>query len=152
MHYIRLGAILLATCTIAACTPPSPDDAVSSDRQPPGSGPGAQAPLMSTDTATDPTVRRLEREAMALARADGCTSAEQCRSAPVGSRPCGGPRYYVPYCPLTTDSAALFAKLAEVSRAEEEYNRRAGLASTCEFRMAPELELSGGACRARAIR
>ena len=146
MYYIRLGAVLLATCAVVACSAPSP--AVDSSQPTPSTG--QPALLVSTDTATDPAVRQLEREAVALANTSGCATASQCRSAALGSRGCGGPRYYLPYCPLTTDTVALFAKLAEVARAEEDYNRRNQIASTCEMRMAPDLEVSGGACRARA--
>ena len=92
---------------------------------------------------------RLEREARAMAKTDGCSSLDQCRSAPVGERPCGGPRDYVVYCARTTDSAALYRKLAELRQAEMEYNRKSGMMSTCEYRMPPELGLSGGSCRAR---
>jgi hypothetical protein len=143
----RLFAFVVSTA-LAACTAPRPDDVVSNDRtQPPAND---QAPVLTgVDTATDPTVRRLEREAIALARAGGCSTAEQCRSAPVGSRGCGGPRFYLPYCPLTTDTAALLAKLAEVERAEQDYNRRNNIASTCEMRMPGELEIAAGACRFR---
>ena len=147
MHHFRLGAAVVAIFAVLACSAQAPDDGVSN----PSASTDQPATLISTDTAVDPLVRRLEREAIALARAGGCATAQQCRSAPVGSRPCGGPRYYVPYCPLTTDSAALFAKLAEMARAEEDYNRRQGLASTCEFRSAPELEVSAGACRAKPV-
>ena len=148
MHLIRLGAALATGLIMAACAAPASDDPLSNTQRPDPSG-GQPSTLISTDTAVDPTVRRLEREAIALARTEGCSTAEQCKAAPMGNRPCGGPRYYVPYCPLTTDTTALFAKLAEVKRAEDEYNRRMNLASTCEFRMAPDLEVSGGACRAR---
>ena len=148
MHIIRHGAALIGTYLMLACAPQPADNPLSNPQR---SDPtGQPSTLISTDTAVDPTVRRLEREAIALARMDGCGTAQQCQAAPLGNRPCGGPRYYVPYCPLTTDTTALFAKLAEVTRAENEYNRRTGLASTCEFRMAPELEISGGVCRARA--
>ena len=149
MHFIRLGATLvIASVTLACASPPADDPLSNAQRRDP---PGGSEPstLISTDTAVDPTVRRLEREAIALARTSGCETAEQCKAAPMGNRPCGGPRYYVPYCPLTTDTTALFAKLAEVTRAENDYNRRMGLASTCEFRMPPDLEINAGACRAR---
>ena len=79
----------------------------------------------------------LEDQAKALVKADGCTSADQCRTAPVGNRACGGPRYYLVYCSRTTDSAALFAKLKAVADAENEFNTKYQLASTCEFRMPP---------------
>ena len=69
--------------------------------------------------------------------------------AAVGSRACGGPRYYLVYCAATTDSAALFAKLDAVSAAEREYNQRYNVVSTCEFRLPPKVALSGGSCRAQ---
>jgi hypothetical protein len=143
MHYIRLGVALLATYAIAACSKPA------ADAPPAVAGDPAIPVQVGVDTATDPTIRRLEREAVALAKVEGCTSGEQCRSAPVGSRGCGGPRYYLAYCPLTTDSAALFAKLAEVARAEDDYNRRNQVASTCEMRMPGQLDVAAGSCRFR---
>lgn len=95
-------------------------------------------------------VQRLEREARAIARADGCTSGGECRAAPVGDRPCGGPRTYIVYCARTTDSAALYRKLDELAAAERAHNQQQGLASTCEFRMPPRLVAGLGSCRAAA--
>jgi hypothetical protein len=92
-------------------------------------------------------IARLEAEARLLARTAGCAAAGQCRTAPVGSRPCGGPRTYLAYCAATTDTAALLAKLDELRRAEDEYNRKSGMMSTCEFRTPPRVELAGGSCR-----
>lgn len=151
MSRIHRTVVFMFMAIATACTAAQPDDGVSSDRTtPPAADPGPV--LTGVDTATDPTVRRLEREAIALARTGGCSTAEQCRSAPVGSRGCGGPRFYLPYCPLTTDTAALLAKLAEVERAEQDYNRRNNIASTCEMRMPGELEVASGACRFRTPR
>ena len=93
-------------------------------------------------------VVRLDREARALAKSDGCSSSAQCRAAPVGDRPCGGPRDYVVYCARTTDSVALYRKLAELQSAEREFNRTSGRASTCEFRLPPQTALVGGSCQA----
>jgi hypothetical protein len=93
-------------------------------------------------------IQRLEREARALARTDGCQSGGDCRAAPVGVRPCGGPREYVVYCARTTDSVALYRKLDELARAERAYNVKQGLFSTCEFRTPPRVVASGGSCRA----
>ena len=90
----------------------------------------------------------LEDEAKALVKITGCASADQCRTAPVGKRACGGPRYYLVYCARTTDSAALFSKLGAVSDAEAEFNRRYQIASTCEFRTPPAVALTGASCQA----
>lgn len=105
-------------------------------------------PRSSSDTAVvHARVVQLEAEARALASVAGCSTASQCRTAPVGDRPCGGPRTYLAWCSATTDSAALFKKLGELVAAEKRYNELAGLASTCEFRTPPGVELSGGSCR-----
>lgn len=94
------------------------------------------------------SVARLESDARALAKLTGCTSADQCRTAPVGSRPCGGPRAYFAYCAASTDSVALFRKLDELKTAEDKANAASGMGSTCEFRMPPVVALEGGSCRA----
>jgi hypothetical protein len=95
-------------------------------------------------------IQRLEHEARALARVDGCTSGGECRAAPVGDRACGGPRTYVVYCARTTDSVALYQKLDELAEAERTYNQQQGAASTCEIRMPPRLVAGLGSCRAAA--
>lgn len=103
------------------------------------------------DTVPDPRPRlaRLEQEARALARLDGCTSAGACRTAPVGWRGCGGPRTYLVYCAATTDTLALFRKLSELERAEQAYNASTGIASTCELRAPPAVGFEGRSCRER---
>ena len=139
MKRIVLGVIIMMA---AAChrTTATGDDGSS---QPP-SGSVGEAASQTSDWAA---IGRLEDQAKAIAKTTGCGSVSECRAAPVGSRACGGPRYYLAYCSKTTDSAALFSKLAEVSRAEEAYNRKYKLASTCEYRMPPVAELSGGQCK-----
>jgi hypothetical protein len=112
-------------------------------------GGGTPSPRLTGNQETDRgTLERLDREAAALAHTEGCASSGECRSAPVGSRPCGGPRHYLPYCPLTTDVPALERKLAQIEAFERAFNEKYQLASTCEFRTPPELEVVGGACRA----
>ena len=115
----------------------------------PGSSTGVTPPAASTQDADWAAIEKLEGEAKALSRTTGCASESECRSAPVGSRACGGPRYYLPYCARTTDSVALYRKLDEVAAAERAYNTKYKLASTCELRMPPDLTLAAGACAAR---
>lgn len=113
-------------------------------------GPGGDRIILTGDQKADwEQVVALENQAKALLKADGCSSTGECRTAPVGSRACGGPRYYLVYCSRTTDSAALFRKLDAVAQAERDYNVRYNIASTCEFRMPPTVALSGGSCQAQ---
>jgi len=113
------------------------------------SGPDGDKIVFTGDQKADwAQVTALETEAKALAKTDGCSTAGECRTAPVGSRACGGPRYYLVYCSRTTDSAALFKKLDAIAAAEREYNTRYKIISTCEFRMPPMVALTGGSCQA----
>jgi hypothetical protein len=130
----------LAGFGLLACAQPAPDGNDVTTQPGTGSSTGDQ----QQDWAA---IEALEDEARDLARATGCPSADQCRAAPVGNRACGGPRYYFVYCATTTDSSALYARLDEIVRAEDEYNRRYEMVSTCEFRMPPDIAFSGGECR-----
>jgi hypothetical protein len=93
-------------------------------------------------------LRELETQARALAKAEGCDRADQCAAAPLGAKACGGPRAYLVYCKATTDEAALLRALDELKRAEEAYNRAAGLVSDCMLVVPPEVRAEGGTCMA----
>lgn len=131
------AALLLGACAKGPVSSEQPPE-----NPPPGSSPGVSGNQQSDWAA----IERLEAQAKAIAKTSGCQASSECRTAPVGNRACGGPRYYIPYCAKATDSVALFAKLAEVAKAENEYNRKYQLASTCEFRMPPEVVAAGGSC------
>lgn len=116
----------------------------------PGGDASVQPPRTNEQQRDWARVEALEQEAKAIAGTTGCSSTSGCRAAPVGNRACGGPRYYIVYCAATTDSVPLYRKLDEVAAAENEYNRKYGIMSTCEFRMPPDMALIGGECRAAA--
>ena len=134
---------LLAMATVlAACSQGAPGGAPS--------GPDGDKIVLTGDQKADwAQIVAIENEAKALVKTDGCSSAGECRTAPVGSKACGGPRYYLVYCSRTTDSAALFRKLDAVAAAEREYNTRYKIVSTCEFRLPPQVALSAGSCQAQ---
>ena len=114
------------------------------------SAPGSDKVIFTGDQKADwAQITALEDQAKAMIRSGGCATTAQCRTAPVGSRACGGPRYYLVYCSATTDSAALFKKLDAIAAAEREFNTRYQVGSTCEFRMPPKVALSGGSCQAQ---
>jgi len=113
------------------------------------SGAGAPAvPLPADSDAARASLDSLERTARALAHAEGCTGAGECRTAPLGAKACGGPRDYVVYCARTTDTVALFRTLAALERAERAYNAAQHVMSTCEMRLPPVPTLVGGRCTA----
>ena len=151
----RRVVLLVASALLAAVA--CRVEPVTADGGPEGDAPGdgtqppaSQTPVALTgDQAADRAqLARLEEEAKRLARTDGCRTAGDCAAAPVGAKACGGPRYYLPYCRLSTDSAALYRKLGEIERFERAFNERYDVASTCEFVVPPDLQVVAGACRA----
>lgn len=137
-----LGAVqLLAACAAKKDGEPAVDTrpAEGVEGQPIGDPGGAPQ-------VTKERVAELESRAKAIAGVDGCTADGECRAAPVGAKPCGGPRYYLAYCARTTDSTALYRALEELRAAEEAYNRSEGMMGTCEYVETPKVALRGKAC------
>ena len=140
-----------ASVTLSACARRADESdstrSVGSVIVPPRDTGALSATVQDTNVEMQEKLSRLEREARALAHTDGCDSLAQCRTAPVGWRSCGGPRTYLVYCAATTDTVALFRKLAELEAAEKEYNLKSGLMSTCVMREPPQVSFRGGSCR-----
>jgi hypothetical protein len=143
--------LIVANITLAACARRADDGdstrSVGSVMVPSRDTGTPSATVQDTNVEMQERLSRLEREARALAHTDGCDSLAQCRTAPVGWRSCGGPRDYLVYCAATTDTVALFRKLAELEAAEKEYNLKSGLMSTCIMREPPRVSFRGGSCR-----
>lgn len=147
-RFIRSAVIAGCLAVLAACV----SNSVASDTDTGASPPAntGQVPGTPTSQQSDwAAIEKLEGEAKAIAKTSGCQASSECRTAAVGSRACGGPRYYIPYCAKATDSAALASKLDEVAKAEQAYNTKYQLASTCEMRMPPPVTLTGGVCTAQ---
>ncbi|MEP6731037.1 MAG: hypothetical protein ABJE10_10390 [bacterium] len=134
---IAAGILALSAC---ATSKSSTGDTADNSRS------GAANNPSSDTAAARKQIAQLEADARALVKTSGCTSAGQCRSAPLGEKACGGPRTYLVYCAATTDSSALLRKLSELSTAEKNYNKNAGMMSTCEFREPPHVAAVGGSC------
>jgi hypothetical protein len=138
---MRLVLCVATAAVVCACAQP---------RAGSPSTPGSDKVVFTGDQKADwAQITALEDQAKAIARTDGCATAGECRTAPVGNKACGGPRYYLVYCSRSTDSVALFAKLKAVLDAEAEFNKRYQLLSTCEFRLPPKVALVGMACQAQ---
>ena len=133
-------SVFLGACTRNAATP-EPGDT--------GGSPISSSGQSSSEKSDWSAIEKLETEAKAMLKLDGCTASADCASSAVGRKACGSPRYYVTYCSRTTDTASLRAKLDEVIKAEAAYNQKYNVMSTCEMRVPPEVELSGGQCRAK---
>lgn len=132
-----------------ACQTRQPDDVVGAGDRVDAEQPVGGITLSGNRQQDEQTIRRLEDEARRLARADGCEQDGQCAAAPVGAKACGGPRSYLAYCTLTTDADALHAKLDELHRTEDAYNRRYEIISDCMLVMEPPVAAVNGVCTAQ---
>jgi hypothetical protein len=148
---VLAGALMIATACAGAPSPAGEDTVRGGDTAA-GAAPGRGVGATGDRNADSLALLRLEQEAEQLVRAAGCSMAEQCRTAPVGDRPCGGPRRHLIYCAASTDSAALYRKLDELAAAERSFNQRYELVSTCELRLPPDTVLVSGECRAATPR
>ena len=89
------------------------------------------------------TVAEIKR----LVGAARCSSSAQCRTLPVGARPCGGPDFYLPWSSPHPDEAGLLA-LAQRSRSERKAEaERSGELSTCQHLADPGAVCVSGACQ-----
>ena len=102
----------------------------------------------AADEPPDP-LSKLRREIADLASPRGCKASAQCKAAPVGYNPCGGPRNYIVYCPLTTDEGALSGKLRELLQAEKERAAKSAPGDRCAPTPAVVAEAASGVCRAK---
>ena len=141
-----LPAMFAITLLAGACTKTSLPSDSNGDGSPPGNNTGIPSAPAGSQQAEWAAIEKLEAEAKAIAKTAGCSASGECRAAPVGSRACGGPRYYIPYCAKSTDSAGLYRKLDEIAKAEQAYNKKHQIMSTCEFRMPPTVGVVAGAC------
>lgn len=74
------------------------------------------------------------------------TSLSQCRMVEVGSRPCGGPDYYLPYSIANTDEGEVVAMARRYSDLKRQFDQQQQLMGTCEVIPAPKLTYVGGQC------
>lgn len=89
---------------------------------------------------------RRKADVQALIGEPSCNSVAQCRAAPLGAKPCGGPWSYAVYSTVTTDSSALAAAISRYNAHENELNRREGRVSDCRFVAPPRLDCADGRC------
>ena len=128
------AAVFVVVVALAGCGKGSSDPGLEPDRS-----------RVSEIARLQSEIARLESELRALAVTTGCAAAD-CRIAPHGSKPCGGPRDYLAYCSTTTDSAALQKKASELQNAERDLNIKTGAVSDCSVFPPPPYGLHEGRC------
>jgi hypothetical protein len=93
--------------------------------------PAAKAPPATAEVAT--TAATIDR----LVGAASCTDDSQCRVAPIGSRPCGGPAGFRAWSLRDTRAEQLEPVLQAHAEAQRAENERIGMQSTCQVLPVP---------------
>lgn len=105
----------------------------------------------TADRSVDRIRGRLEELADEMAALIGervASDSAFCRLQPVGSKPCGGPSFFLVYSSETADSVRLSRLVAEYDSLAEEVNREAGLVSDCRVETPPRVVWEEGRCTA----
>jgi hypothetical protein len=69
-----------------------------------------------------------------------------CRTAPVGVKPCGGPRGYLVWSVASSDSAALYRALDSLAVVDRRLAEMTGEVSDCMLELPPPTEIRDGVC------
>jgi hypothetical protein len=145
---MMVGLLGLSGCSgaapeVAAATPATSSATVSPSTTTP---PRAAIPA---DVTTE-----LRDEILRLVGTASCREDSQCRSLPMGSKPCGGPEGYLAWSTAATDARQLEALAARYKEARQARNQRSGLMSDCAVVAEPAVRCvatsdgSGGRCEA----
>lgn len=76
------------------------------------------------------------------------SSYQQCRLLAVGSRPCGGPEYYIAYSTESVDEATLLKLAEDYAELKQAVDAEQNIVGTCEVIPEPKLVYVDGYCRA----
>ncbi|NHZ93735.1 hypothetical protein F2P45_32760 [Massilia sp. CCM 8733] len=134
-----IAAALIAAGT--ACSEPSNTTAAATPATPAAPARPAPAPVGAGDTASSLGARITAEIGDAA-----CDNASQCRTLPVGAKPCGGPAGFLPWS-TKRSNGELLAKLAAEQAAEErKHNEKSGMMSTCMVEQDPGATCTAGKC------
>ncbi|MCY3713525.1 MAG: hypothetical protein OXH02_09570 [Gemmatimonadetes bacterium] len=99
-----------------------------------------------TEEGDQAKLMKMRQEIDALIGDAAGASISDCRSAAIGSKPCGGPWAYIVYSASSTDPTELASRLAEYNALEAEMNALYGYVSDCSIPNMPVLVFRNGRC------
>ncbi|KQQ88876.1 hypothetical protein ASF77_09160 [Massilia sp. Leaf139] len=118
--------------------------ACSTNAEPPAA-PKAAAPAAPVASA-NPAGGTLEQIRALIGNA-ACTDASQCRTLPIGARPCGGPEAYLAYSTSSSPEAQLLALAERHKQERAAIHAASGMMSNCRFMPDPGAVCVAGTCQ-----
>ena len=91
--------------------------------------------------------QKLRDEIDALVGDATCRDVSECSAVAIGSKPCGGPWFWMAYSTTVTDTAALQKLVATYDWVDAFINDKWGIGSNCAYTRDPILVCRDGACR-----
>jgi len=88
----------------------------------------------------------MKTDVLLLVAEAGCSAIGECRSLPLGAKPCGGPWEYLIYSTTDTDTLKIEEKVNEHNEWNRVLNSRYGYISDCGIVGEPQLLCSKGKC------
>jgi hypothetical protein len=129
--------LLLCCCLAAAC-----GQARQAQQQPPQAPQTPQTPQTpQAPQRTQQVPSELLTQLRSLDRS--CNTDAQCRTVPLGAKPCGGPEAYLPYSTSRNQEASVRDLAGRYSKERAAEHQRRGMAGDCM--MVPD---PGAVCRA----
>lgn len=100
----------------------------------------SEKPQHQTDKKAQDTERKtldaLQTEIEGLIAGETCRNPEEWRISPIGSKPCGGPAYYIAY-PIKLENDIL-PKIKEYTLQQSAFNKKYHLMSDCAIAKIPQ--------------
>jgi hypothetical protein len=110
---------------------------------------GVAPPEITGETPEDrdrARLRAMEEQIQLLIGTATCEADAECRSVPVGAKPCGRPWTYQVYSTRVTDSRKLLERVAAHRALNVALNRKYGWSSDCSVVSEPAVSCREGRC------
>ena len=143
-----LVAALWISVSLLACDDSDPVVGPENNGEPPAEE--GEQPVEEEEPRTEEgdqaKLMKMRQEIDALIGDAAGASIADCRSAAIGSKPCGGPWAFIVYSASSTDPTELANRLAEYNAFEAEMNALYGYVSDCSIPSMPVLVFKDGRC------
>ena len=137
--------LCIAAALIAAGTACSEPSSTSAAATPAPAASAAAKPVPKPVAASDPASSLGERITADIGDA-ACDNASQCRTLPVGAKPCGGPAGFLPWSTKRSNGELLARLAAEQAAEERKQTEKGGMMSNCMMEQDPGATCSAGKC------
>jgi hypothetical protein len=100
----------------------------------------------STMSQDSTVLHAMREEIVEVIGSPSCSGGGECRSVPLGVKPCGGPWEYLIYSAAAVSESALEFRVSKYNAFNDAFNRRYHVVSDCRYVLPPDLRCADGVC------